>query len=78
MIIPIKCYTCGCVLANKYRHYLKRLDELNNTNAKTNKPNNNFYVHNNTDTESAINIACKEMQLKRCCKQIIMTHVDIE
>lgn len=21
MIIPIKCFTCGCVLADKYRYY---------------------------------------------------------
>jgi DNA-directed RNA polymerase I, II, and III subunit RPABC5 len=22
MIIPIKCFTCGCVLADKYRYFL--------------------------------------------------------
>ena len=25
MIIPIKCFTCGNVLANKYRYYLEEV-----------------------------------------------------
>ena len=25
MIIPVKCFTCGCVLANKYRLYLNKV-----------------------------------------------------
>ena len=25
MIIPIKCFTCGCVLADKYRLYLNKV-----------------------------------------------------
>jgi len=25
MIIPVKCFTCGNVLANKYRHYLEEV-----------------------------------------------------
>ena len=28
MIIPVKCFTCGCVLADKYRLYLNKVKEI--------------------------------------------------
>ena len=28
MIIPIKCFTCGKVIADKYQFYLKRVREI--------------------------------------------------
>ena len=28
MIIPIKCFTCGCVLADKYRFYQDRVRKM--------------------------------------------------
>ena len=28
MIIPIKCFTCGKVLADKYRHYLTEVRRM--------------------------------------------------
>ena len=28
MIIPVKCFTCGKVLANKYLYYKKRVVQL--------------------------------------------------
>ena len=31
MIIPIKCFTCGEVLANKYRYYLEQVSEIENS-----------------------------------------------
>ena len=27
MIIPVKCFTCGTVLANKYLYYLEKVKE---------------------------------------------------
>jgi DNA-directed RNA polymerase I, II, and III subunit RPABC5 len=27
MIIPVKCYTCGKVIADKYRYYLSKVRE---------------------------------------------------
>ena len=31
MIIPVKCFTCGNLLANKYLYYLNRVAELKKT-----------------------------------------------
>lgn len=28
MIIPVKCFTCGCVLGDKYLFYLKQVREI--------------------------------------------------
>ena len=27
MIIPVKCFTCGKVLANKYRYYIQEVEK---------------------------------------------------
>ena len=32
MIIPVKCFTCGKVLADKYRYYLEEVRKLKNEN----------------------------------------------
>ena len=32
MIIPIKCFTCGNVLGDKYLYYIKRVNELKMSN----------------------------------------------
>jgi DNA-directed RNA polymerase subunit N (RpoN/RPB10) len=38
MIIPIKCFTCGNVLANKYRYYLQEVKRIKLAESKdTNK-----------------------------------------
>ncbi len=31
MIIPVKCFTCGKVLANKYRYYEREVRKLKST-----------------------------------------------
>ena len=28
MIIPVKCFTCGCVLADKYRYFQERVRKI--------------------------------------------------
>jgi len=40
MIIPVKCFTCGMVLADKYRYYQAevRKKKLAKKKAKTRKP----------------------------------------
>ena len=30
MIIPVKCFTCGKVLGNKYRYYIKEVQKKKN------------------------------------------------
>ena len=38
MIVPIRCFTCGKVIADKYDYYIKESEKLK-LNAETNKKN---------------------------------------
>jgi len=68
MIIPVRCFTCGKPVANKYEKYLKLVDEQNKKcNYKSNQDPR-------IDREHIF----KELKLKRyCCRRMVLTHVDI-
>lgn len=67
MIIPIRCFTCGKVLADKWEYYLKKVNELEN-----NKENDKYFE------EPFKEKILDELELKKyCCRRMILTHVDI-
>lgn len=78
MIIPIKCFTCGKVIGNKYEYYLREVRKLK--------------LSKSIDTDAVIYLT-KETQLEKtpegkvlddlgltklCCRRHMLTHVDIE
>jgi DNA-directed RNA polymerase subunit N (RpoN/RPB10) len=71
MIIPVKCFTCGKVLADKYRWYQEKVS------AKKNKDPEYF---SETNTQKTIEgLVMDELKLtKPCCRRHMLTHVDIE
>jgi len=73
MIIPIKCFTCGTIIADKYEFYLEKVAEFKKTGAEVQY----FSEHNTTKTiEGRI---MDELKLtKPCCRRHMLTHVDIE
>jgi DNA-directed RNA polymerase subunit N (RpoN/RPB10) len=77
MIIPVRCFTCGKVIGNKWEYYKKEV-------AKIKKENNipeykNIYIDGNRIQESAEKIVLDRLGLKRmCCRRHLMTHVDIQ
>jgi DNA-directed RNA polymerase I, II, and III subunit RPABC5 len=75
MIIPVKCFTCGMVLGNKYRYYLKevRKNKLNND-----KDNIVYLTKNNVEKTIEGKVLDKLKLNKICCRRHILTHVDIE
>lgn len=75
MIIPIKCFTCGMVLANKYEYYCKEVRKLKVVNG--NKEETLYFTKlNNKKTEEGH--VLDEMGLtKLCCRRSMLTHVDI-
>ena len=77
MIIPIKCFTCGEVLADKYRFYLT---EVMKRNQKDNIPEGKvIYFTKENVKKSNEAIVLDEMMLnKQCCRRHFLTHVDIE
>ena len=76
MIIPIKCFTCGEVLADKYRYYL---EQVKATKMKKGIAIDSimYLTKENTDktTEGEV---LDELRLKKmCCRRHMLTHVDI-
>lgn len=77
MIIPVKCFTCGTVIASKYRFYLEEVRRMK--------------IANNQDTSKVVYFTQKNMEktpegivldnlrlYNVCCRRHMLTHVDIE
>jgi DNA-directed RNA polymerase I, II, and III subunit RPABC5 len=77
MIIPIKCFTCGNVLANKYRYYLAEVRRMKT--AKGEAIDNVTYLTKNMMDKTAEGQALDDLGLTNvCCRRHMLTHVDIE
>tara|TARA_Y100000389_G_scaffold134767_1_gene132231 strand:+ start:2685 stop:2933 length:249 start_codon:yes stop_codon:yes gene_type:complete len=81
MIIPVKCQTCGKVLADKYLFYVKTVRELKkNSNADYDEDDDNdvVYLTKNNTNKTAEGIVMDQLKLtKPCCRRTMLTHVDI-
>tara|TARA_B100001093_G_C26010390_1_gene669477 strand:+ start:114 stop:347 length:234 start_codon:yes stop_codon:yes gene_type:complete len=77
MIIPIKCFTCGNVLADKYLYYKKRVNELKVTkNMDTNKV---VYLTPDNIQKTPEGKIMDELKLRKmCCRRHMLTHIDIQ
>lgn len=77
MIIPIKCFTCGKVLADKYLFYKKEVMKMK-ANSNTNEQNKVFYLTENTTQKTPEGLVLDQLNLNRmCCRRHMLTHVDI-
>ena len=74
MIIPIRCFTCGKLIADKWQEYEKLIKKL-----KEGTPENGpFDEEKNIISESSTKIIFEKLQIKRyCCKRILLSHVDM-
>ena len=77
MIIPVKCFTCGKVLGNKYRYYLKEVQKRKiNKSMDTEKV---LYLTADFIDKTPEGEVMDELKLtKYCCRRHMLTHVDIE
>ena len=76
MIIPIKCFTCGKVLADKYLYYLKnvRAQKI----SKNLDENEVIYLTETTVEKTPEGKVLDDLGLtKLCCRRHMLTHVDI-
>lgn len=76
MIIPVKCFTCGKVLGDKYRYYQlevrKRKLEQNKSIEKV------VYLTKEFSDKTIEGEIMDTLKLnKLCCRRHILTHVDI-
>jgi DNA-directed RNA polymerase I, II, and III subunit RPABC5 len=82
MIIPIKCFTCGNVIADKYRNYLEKV-RAKKLSKKGNDKSINIdkvvYLTKEFHEKTAEGEALDELKMtKMCCRRHFLTHVDIE
>jgi DNA-directed RNA polymerase subunit N (RpoN/RPB10) len=77
MIIPIKCFTCGNVLADKYRFYLTEVRRIKMANgAKVDKV---VYLSKENMEKTPEGKVLDDLGLHNvCCRRHMLTHVDIE
>ena len=78
MLIPVKCFTCGKVLGNKYDYYLREIRKRKMS--KSMDVDKVIYLteeeHIDKTPEGEV---LDELKLtKYCCRRHMLTHVDIE
>ncbi|NBV35306.1 MAG: hypothetical protein EBR81_16330 [Proteobacteria bacterium] len=80
MIIPVKCFTCGNVLANKYRWYLRKVREYKlASGTKGEDMDKVVYLTEARMDKTPEGRVLDELGLTSvCCRRHMLTHVDIE
>ena len=77
MIIPIKCVTCGNVLADKYRYYLEQIRQRKKERNITDRVI--YYTKDMKNKDTVEAEILDELKLTNvCCRRVILTHVDVE
>ena len=77
MIIPVKCFSCGEVLGNKYRHFL--IEVRRRKLAQSIHSEKVLYLTGKSHEKTAEGQVMDELNLnKMCCRRHMLTHVDIE
>jgi DNA-directed RNA polymerase subunit N (RpoN/RPB10) len=77
MIIPVRCVTCGNVLADKYEYFLKEVRRIKMSRGINVDQVIYFTTKNSEITpegEVLNNIGIRNV----CCRRHMLTHVDIE
>ena len=70
MIIPIRCVTCGKVLADKWYYYKNELGK--------NKEDTIININAKTVQQTPEGKAMDKLGLKRyCCRRAMLSHVDL-
>lgn len=63
MIIPVRCFTCGKVLADKWEYYKKKVEETKKESKEENPQTKEILDELGLD--------------KYCCRRIMLGHVDL-
>ena len=82
MIIPIKCFTCGMVIANKYRYYVEQVRKkkiAKRGNDESIDIDKVLYLTKEFADKTPEGEVLDELNMKKmCCRRHFLTHVDIE
>lgn len=70
MIIPVRCFTCGNLIADKSDYYMAEVEKLKKTNVKDSKFKNFDQVHTKEIMDN--------LGLTRyCCRRMLLSNVDL-
>ena len=82
MIIPIKCFTCGMVIADKYRYYVEQVRKkklAKKMNGESIDVDKVLYLTKEFHDKTPEGEVLDELNMKKmCCRRHFLTHVDIE
>ena len=77
MIIPVKCFTCGKVLADKYQFYIREVRKMKIEQGQD--PEKVVYLTRDNVAKTPEGQVLDNLGLTRmCCRRHMLTHVDIE
>ena len=85
MIIPVKCFTCGNVIGNKYLYYVNKVIELKK-DKNMDYENIQYLTNNEMDKNGNAKMVDKSIEgqvldelrlTKQCCRRHMLTHVDV-
>ena len=77
MIIPVKCFTCGKVLANKYEDYKREVRAIKMSRSM--EVDKVIYLTKEYIDKTPEGEVLDKLRLnKMCCRRHLLTHVDIE
>jgi len=77
MIIPVKCFTCGEVLADKYRYYQEEVRKIKAEN-DMNVDKVIYLTEDNIKKTPEGEVLDKLKLNKYCCRRHMLTHVDLD
>ena len=77
MIIPVRCFTCGKVIANKWNAYQRILRKYQKEMGKS-EEGTILEVESENMPETPEGKALDDLGLKRyCCRRMMLSHVDL-
>ena len=76
MIIPIKCFTCGTVIADKYRYYVEQVEQAKKAQGQDDEPI--YFTKGHKEKSIEGHMMDTLGIVKPCCRRHFLTHVDIE
>lgn len=73
MIIPMRCFSCGKVIADLWDDYLKALQDGVKESYYPTSPGLPDFQYSNRNRDAMDELGCK----RYCCRRMLMTHVDL-
>ena len=77
MIIPVKCFTCGKVLGDKYRYYTEQV-RMKKAESKMELEKVVYLNKENIKKTPEAEVLDELKLFKYCCRRHMLTHVDLD